>query len=137
MLALPLRAAEKTPDTLHVQVVRGIKESKPKEASWKPVGPRLTKRLARIHAWNHYFQIGHHEVRVPESGSNKVRLSRERELEIKRVSATDIELRLYLKGKLVRSSRVSLQNGITILGGDNTPDEGWFVVVRPDKPATE
>ena len=62
------------------------------------------------------------------------RLSDVRDVEIELVNPSEIEIRLYLKGKLMEKSRQLVRTHMGIMGGERTKDESWFVVVRRDKP---
>ena len=50
------------------------------------------------------------------------------------MSPSEMEIRLFLKGKLVQTYRQTVGTRMTIMGGDRVKDESWFVVVRRDKP---
>ncbi len=67
----------------------------------------------------------------------KARITPERELEIKLAPGQEVELRLYRKGELRQEMRMSVDSPMTILGGDAVNHEGWFIVVRRDRPSID
>jgi hypothetical protein len=58
-------------------------------------------------------------------------------LEMELVKDGQAELRLYRKGELRRKVTASAESKMSILGGDAAENEGWFIVVRREKPSTE
>lgn len=123
---------------LYVQVVRGTDDGQPKEKSWKRIGPKLGGSLARVFKWQHFYEVKQKSVPIAAGTTASVRMEGERELQIQFKSPREAELRLYRHGKLTRKETTHLGQGkgMSILGGDGEKD-GWFVVVRPDKPTVE
>lgn len=135
-LAAPLwvTAAEEKPLIFYVQLIRGGNEEKPPEAKAKPVGPKLSQLLTPVFRWKHYWEVSEHEVKVSPGKVTKLPL-KVRDLEIQLLPEDQLELRLYQKGKLVRTSRQKLKSAsIEVMGGSPNDDNAWFVVVRKDKP---
>jgi hypothetical protein len=135
LLAVHLAASAEDPAiTFHVQLIRGTNLDEPQNASWKPIGPRLSKRLSPVFRWKGYWEVSRHIAKVQPGKTTRIRLSKEREVEIKLINQDKAEVRLFLNGKLNRTSKQSVDTKISVLGGDKEMDESWFVVVRRDKP---
>ncbi len=129
--------AEFNPDgslTCYLQLVRGTNDPKPQDVNWKPIGPKLSKRLATVFRWNYYWEVSCHPLSVTKAKPAKTRVGTEREVEIRLAGDNESELRLFRKGKLVRTSRQSLDARMHMTGWDREKDEAWFVVVRTEKP---
>ena len=126
--------AEKSSTTLYVQLVRATNEEKPKEADWKPIGPKLSKRISPVFRWKNYWEVARHTLTVETGKVTRVRLNAEQELEIDRIADDRLEIRLYRNGKLARKSLESAQQKMSIMGGHAGDNEAWFVVVRREKP---
>ena len=138
-LVLPALA---TPDNdavaLWVQLVHGTHaaaEAQP--ASWKRIGPDLNKRLTGIFRWQEYWEVARAEIVAEPGRVAKTRLGSERDIAISFKSPTELEVRLYRNGHLVRKAHRTLKQNMTIMGGDADQKEAWFVVVRRDKPQAE
>lgn len=130
--ALVFSAEEKTV-VFYVQLIRGTNDEKPPEPNAKPVGPKLSQMLVPVFRWKNYWEVSQHEVKVKPAQVTKLPL-KVRDLEIQLTGDT-IELRLFQKGKLVRTLRQKQAGfGMQIMGGTREDDNAWFVVVRQDKP---
>ncbi len=126
--------AQDHPLTYHVQLVRGTNHPKPDNPEWKPIGPELSKRLAPVFRWDHYWEVNRHPVTVDKARKNRVRLDAERELELELVTPTTLEVRLFRGGELARKTRQASDAKMSIMGGDTSTGESWFVVVRTTPP---
>jgi len=139
MLIVPfgasLFAADSPAPDFYVQIVRGANDTKAVDSSWKPIGPKLAKRLKRVVPWDHYWETTRQEVTPSKGKPRRIEVLPGREVEVVRISAEQVELCLYRNGVLRRKSRVSVDSGMSIMGGDTKGHEGWFVVVRKDKPS--
>ena len=134
-LGVPLIAAESPTPDFYLQIVRGANDSKAQGPGWKPIGPKLADRLKRVDPWNYYWETTRQEI-VPSKGKpRRIEVSPGRELEIVWVGDHQVELCMYRNGVLRRKSKVAVNSGMTIMGGDATGKEGWFVVVRKEKPS--
>ena len=131
--ALTLQA-QTQPLTYYIQLIRGTDQEYRQEATWKPIGPKLAKRLSPVFRWKHYWEVNLQEVVVEKGKVSRCRLSDVRDVEIEMPNASEIEIRLYLKGKIMEKSRQLTSTHMAIMGGERTRDESWFVVVRRDKP---
>jgi len=128
-------SAETQAVNLYVQFIRGTNDEKPKERSWKPIGPKLSKRLSPVFQWKNYWEMSLQEITVERRKVNKISLNKVRDLEIRLVNEKEIEFRLYRKGQLTRTSRQQINSKeMEIIGGTQDDETSWFVVVRHDKP---
>jgi len=122
------------PIPYYVQLIRGTDQDRVQEASWKPIGPKLSNRLSPVFRWKHYWEVHRQVVPVEMAKVRRYRLFDLRDVEIELINPAEIEIRLFLKGKLVQKSRQLLSTHMGIMGGDKTKHESWFVVVRRDQP---
>lgn len=121
----------------YVQLIQGTNGEKPQEANWKPVGPKLSQVLSPVFTWKHYWEVKRDEILVVGGKVSKIKVTTDRSLEIELMKDGQTELRLYRAGELKRRMRTSGESGMSILGGDAPGKDGWFIVVRRDKPSTE
>ena len=128
-----LVGAESQPTIFYIQLIQGTEKNTPPEPKAKLVGPKMSEKLARFR-WKYYWEINQQDVKVVPGKTTKLGL-KVRDLEIDLQPKEQLELRLYQKGKLVRTSRQKLQaDSFEIMGGAREDDNAWFVVVRRDKP---
>ena len=120
--------------TYHVQLIRGTSQPVPTEANWKPVGPKLQKRLSPVFRWNYYWEVNRVAVTVDSAKRKRLHLSKDREVEIAPRGEREVEIRVYREGQLIRKCRQAADVKMSIMGGDREKDEAWFVVVRRDAP---
>jgi len=130
-----LYAADSPPADFYLQIVRGANDTKSKDASWKPIGPKLAERLKRVVPWEYYWETARQEIAPAKGKPRTIAVSPGRHVEIAWVSDHQVELCMYRNGVLRRKSKVKVTSGMTVVGGDTTGNEGWFVVVRKDKPS--
>lgn len=128
--------AEGEPVVFYVQLIRAT-DRDVQDASWRPIGPKLSNRLCPNFRWKKYWEVNRQTVKVQTGKRTRVRLNPEREVEIELRAQGDSEIRLFTGGKLVHKSKQSLQSRMSIAGGTRENDESWFVVIRRDKPNNE
>jgi hypothetical protein len=120
---------------LTVQLIWGTDEEKPKEKKLKEVESKLADKLRRVFKWKNYFEVSNQNVILPTNAPQKLAMSRKCELELKRVDAEIVELKLVGEGKHVKTVRqrvkLLLQGEYSILAGDDKEkyDDAWFVVI--------
>ena len=130
-----LGAAAEEQRKYYIQFVQGTDEEKPPGPGAKAIGPKLSQKLSSVFRWKHYWELGRHEITMEGTRVRTVPLNAVRTLEIESVNESQIELRLYRERHLVRKSRHPSRGKIMfIMGGDQNPDNAWFVVLRGDKP---
>jgi len=128
--------AEK-PLVFYAQLIRGTDQDAPEAATWKPLGPKLSRHLCPKFRWKNYWEVSRESLQVKPGSASRVKLNPDREVEIELHGAQDSEIRLYHKGVLIHRSRQSLNSPMSIMGGARENDESWFVVVRRDKPVVD
>jgi len=129
--------ADGEPVTFYAQVIRGTDQEKPSQASWKPVGPKLSSRLCPKFRWSHYWEVKRQTISVQPGKPARIKATPDREIEIELRGSGESEIRLYSAGKLVRKSRQPIDAKMTIMGGGWEQSESWFIVVRRDKPTVD
>jgi hypothetical protein len=133
----PLFAADNPPPEFYVQIVRGANDAKAKDSGWKPIGPKLAGRLKRVVPWDYYWETSRQELAHTKGKPRTIEISTGRHLEVAWIGDQQVELSLYRQGALRRKCKVNVTSGMTVVGGDATGNEGWFVVLRKDKPTVK
>lgn len=135
-IAMPLMAGpENASVKFWIQLVNGSQAAPAVQpAHWKPIGSDLNKRLSNVFRWRQYYEVARQEIQVEPGKIAKARLADAREVAITFKSPTELEVRLYRDGRLIRKSQRTLHHRMTIMGDDGNDREAWFVVVRRDQP---
>src|SRR5262245_47330289 len=134
-LGVLLFAADNPPPEFYLQIVRGANDTQGKGSDWKPIGPKLSKRLKRVVPCTYYWETAQLGIAPSKGKPRKVEISPGHQVEVVWVGNDQVELCIYRNGVLRRKSRVAVDSGMKIMGGDATGNESWFVVVRKDKPS--
>lgn len=138
LIVVPGRGAQEGASvTYYIQLIHGTNEEKPKDPGWKAVGPKLSQVFSPAFTWKHYWEVKRETIVATGGKISKVTVSSGRTLEIELIKDGQTELRLYRAGELKRKMRTSGESKMSILGGDAAGKEGWFIVVRRDKPSTD
>ena len=127
-------AVEAEPNIYYIQLIRGTDQERRPEPDWRPIGPKVGHRLSPIFRWKNYWEVNCQRISVESGKISRSRLSGDRQVEIELVNPSEVEIRVYLKGKLMETSRQLTRTRMIIMGGERSKDESWFVVVRRDKP---
>ena len=128
------RAGDAQKVTFYVQLIRGSDSDQPDDPACKPVGAKLGKILRGVFRWSSYCEVKRETVLLAKDKVVRLHLTAEREVELKLLDPPNTQIRLYHKGKLTRCSHQPINEHMSILGGDSTSGDPWFVVVRRDKP---
>ena len=120
--------------TLYVQVIWGTDQQKPAGANFREIGPKLSAKLSPVFRWKHYWETERKKVQVDPAKVTKVLLGHQRTLEIEHLKSGDTEVRLTRRSGLVTKARQTSKGRMTILGGEDSSKDSFFVVVRPDEP---
>ena len=120
--------------TLYIQIIRGTSSDAVIPASYQTLGPKLDKRLTPVFRWKYYWEVSRQAITVNPGKPARVRLEENRAVEVQLLNATTTEIRLYRGGKLVRASKQSVEEKISLMGWDDQADNSWFVAVRREKP---
>jgi len=126
--------AEAEQATYCVQLIRGNNRDTPPVADAKPVSPELTKMIRRVFNWKSYWEINRQRVTLARGQKAKVRLSKEREVEIDLTDLAKRKVTAYEGRKAVTRSTWPVGNATTIIGGDRDSNSVWFIVVRRSQP---
>ncbi len=129
--------ADPPPLTFYTQLVRASDSDQPKESSWKPVGPKLSRQFCPKFRWKNYWEVDRQTVSVRPGKVTRVRLNAGRDIEIELRGQDESEIRLFTNGVLTRRSRQPIHSSMSIMGGGRENDDSWFVVVRRDKPTLD
>ncbi len=127
-------AAAAEHSTLYVQVIRGTDQDMPADTNFREIGPKLSSKLSPVFRWKHYWETERKKVQVDPAKVTKVLLANQRTLEIERLKSGDTEVRLTRRSRLVTKARQASTGRMTILGGEDSSKDSFFVVVRPDEP---
>jgi hypothetical protein len=119
-----------------VQLVRGTDSDKPPPQGGKRVGAKLEKIFRCSLKWTNYWELCRHEVLVPPGRAAKVRLSKEREVEVGLTATGKRMVRSFRNGKLTQQTVGPIGESMTLIGEVNDPRSVWFIVVRRDEPGS-
>lgn len=120
--------------TYCVQLIRGSNHDAPPVPGAKPADPKLTKIFRHVFNWKNYWEINRQRLELARGQKTKVRLSKEREVEIDLTDLAKRKVTAFEAGKPVTRSTWPVSNAMTIIGGDRDPNSVWFIVVRRDNP---
>ena len=129
------RAAESEKLNYSVQLIRGSNGTKPPVLEAKPIGAKLSKKLRPVFNWQSYWEMNRQHVELARGQKAKVRLSKEREVEIDLTRRDKRTVTAYEGGRALSRITRPVGGGMTITGGDRDSKTVWFIVVRRDKPA--
>jgi hypothetical protein len=121
--------------TYFVQLIVATNGEKPSDAKAK-VGPKLQKDLSPVYQWANYWELSRKKVETQIGKRSRVRLNEGRVLEIEHVSEEHLVLRLFRDGQLIRKMKGLVPKCRVVMGGDQTGEDAWFVVIRRDEPTS-
>src|SRR2546423_13810526 len=109
------KGVDASSNTFYIQLIRGTDQERRQEASWKPVGPKLSQRLSPIFRWKKYWEVNCQPISVEMGKISRSRLSDLRQVEIELMNPSEMEIRLYLKGRLMEKSRQLIRTRMIIM----------------------
>lgn len=116
---------------LDVRLVWGTNDDKSPNPDHKPVDSKIATTLSKAFKWKNYFQVSSQKVDVANRDSKKVKLSEQSEVVIKEMEGDKIEVKVYGKGKVVRTITEPLaKDGTLVIAGDDKNDCAWFIVIK-------
>ncbi len=117
---------------LEAQLIWGTNEATSPDASHKPVGPTVRKKLGELPLkWANYFEVKRVQFAVSSTSSHKETLSDKCEIEVKNLGGDKVEVTLYGKGQAVLQRSQPLPKGeILVLGGNAPNATAWFVTLK-------
>ena|SRR3989442_1207898 len=120
-------AAAEPPVTVFVQFIRGTNEEKPKQANWKLIGPKLSKRLSPVFKWQNYWEVSQQAVAIQPAKVAMVTLDETRRLELELVNGNEVETRVYQNRNLTRKVRQPIHSKhMEIIGGSRERNTCWL-----------
>lgn len=119
--------------TFYLQLVQGTDTDTPPAAGATLVGSALGKRL-QMFRWKNYWEIKRQSVQLKAGARTRLRMTRQRDVEIELTTPTDMTVCIYVDGRLTRKRAQPADTAFYIAGGDNEVAQSWFIVVRRDKP---
>ncbi len=132
-LGLPLRSLAGSNDMkLEAKLVWGTNEDKSPDPKHKPVSPELADKLKNSpFKWKYYYEVKSDCFTLPKSEEKTISMSKTCEIRIKNVDDSQVELRLFGKGKQVSKTTQPLPKGEWLVTGGNAENAtAWFVVLR-------
>ncbi len=120
------------PNNLNVSatLVWGTKEQ-PKDKGLKRVNAKLQKKLHSSFKWEHYFEVSAKDFAVNDGKTQRVRISKACEIEVKRLTGDELQLKLIGHGKVVVDKKHQLdKEDSVVLGGPDKNNSAWFVVLQ-------
>lgn len=118
----------------YVQLVRGNDSAKPPSPEAKPIGPKLSKQFRVLFKFQNYWEMRRVQVKLGSGEKAKVRLTKEREVEIDLTQAGKRRVTAFWEGKSHGTVSGPIGDRMTITGGDRDTGSAWFIVVRRDPP---
>jgi len=126
-----LSAAESSGIHVEAILVWATHVAKTNDASLKELEPQLTKKLSKRLKWNLYYEVKRKEATISGKEATHIPISDKCSLDIKHLGEERFEVHLTGKGKAVSRTVESLAHGhIMVVGGDDTNDTGWLIVIR-------
>ena len=111
----------------------GTDDAKPPESkAYKPVAPDILHKLKELPLkWTHWFEVNRKDVVVRQGAVNEVRMSEMCQVNVTKISGSEVEVLLIGKGKEVVKRKQSLPKGEMLVLGGNAPNStAWLVVLK-------
>jgi len=102
-----------------------------KDKKLAPATKELQTKLRKNLKWEHYYRINKSSLQLADLKPHRTRMSKECILEVKRLSETEVNVKLIGEGKIVVNRRHSLaKDNSVVLGGPGKHKDAWFVVLQ-------
>jgi hypothetical protein len=111
----------------------GTDDTKPPEGkAYKPVAPDIMHKLKELPLkWTNWFEVNRVLFTVPQGAIKEVPISEKCQLNVTRISASEVEVLLIGKGKEVVKRKQSLPKGEMLVLGGNAPNStAWLVALK-------
>ena len=117
---------------LEATLVWGTNEAQSPDPKHKPVCAEVEKKLNTLPLrWRNYFEVKRQTITVPESGTQKVNLSKDCQIVVKNLGKAGVELNVIGKGENVGRIKQPLPKGeVLVTGGNAANFTGWFIVLK-------
>jgi hypothetical protein len=127
----PGYCAEAADLKFQVQLVWGTDEAKPPEGKdYKPVDPEMRKQLKAL-KWKNYFEVKVIPFSLAPNNTRKVPISDKCEIVVKDLGNSNVEVRLFGKGKEVANLKQALHKGDILVPAGNAPNEtAWLAILK-------
>lgn len=118
-----------------IRLIWGTNQDKSKHPSLQEVESALVDKLRKIFKWEHYFRVKDESLTVSDGEAKRKVLSDKCEVEVKNLTRSMLEVKLWGEGKLVKTVKHAAVPGeCLVLAGDGKNDTAWFVVLTPHMP---
>ena len=118
---------------LHAFLLWGADDSKPPEGkTYTPVEPDIKQKLKALPLkWTNWFEVNRVAFAVPQGATREVPMSDKCQVNVKKITGSEVEVSLIGKGKEVWKQKQSLPKGeILVLGGNAPNSTAWLVVLK-------
>ena len=118
---------------LQAFLVWGTDDAKPPEGKiYKAVAPDIMRKLKDLPLkWTNWFEVNSKEFTVVLGAVKEVAMSEKCQLNVNKISVTEVEVALIGKGKEVVKRKQSLPKGEMLVLGGNAPNStAWLVVLK-------
>jgi hypothetical protein len=111
----------------------GTDDAKPPEGkAYRPATPDILRKLKELPLkWTHWFEVNRKDFALPQGAVKEVPMSEKCQVNVTKISGTEIEVLLIGKGKEVVKRKQSLPKGEMLVLGGNAPNStAWLVVLK-------
>lgn len=111
----------------------GTDDRKPPEGkSYRPVTADVMQKLHDLPLkWTNWFEVNRKDFAVQQGVIKEVPISEKCQINVKKISGTEVEVLLIGKGKEVVRRKQSLAKGEMLVLGGNAPNStAWLVVLK-------
>jgi hypothetical protein len=118
---------------LQAYLLWGTDDTKsPEGKAYKPVAPDILHKLKELPLkWTLWFEVNRKDFAVSQGAVKEVPMSEKCQVNVTRISGTEVEVLLIGKGKEVVKRKQSLPKGEMLVLGGNAPNStAWLVVLK-------
>lgn len=117
---------------LEATLVWGTNEAQSPDPKHKPVCAEVKAKLNTLPLrWQHYFEVKRQAFSLPESGTQKVSMSKDCQIVVKNLGKAGLEMNVIGKGADVGRIKQQLPKGeVLVTGGNAANFTGWFIVLK-------
>jgi hypothetical protein len=117
---------------LEATLVWGTNEAQSPDPKHKPIGAEVKAKLNTLPLrWQHYFEVKRQTITLPESGMQKVNMSKDCQIVVKNLGKAGVEMNVIGKGENVGCIKQQLPKGeVLVTGGNAANFTGWFIVLK-------
>lgn len=120
--------------TLHAKLIWGANGEKPNDPKVQAVDTETATKLAKVFKWQSYYEVSRTNFVVVAGSSRRIQLSPKCDVEVEYLGASNVNVKLYGKGKMVVCKRQTITTGeLAVVAGPDKDDTAWFVVLRREK----